>query len=220
LADGRWHRLLGYGVCDAQVVNGGFESGDFTGYTIDTTIPDSSLQRTDSGSRQALLTTIEDATLLLLLLVIGSFLGLGAGSLTGLGNGTAFEGSASNRLLPVVRRRRKIPDFAFQFSLTVEVPPRSRKTILRLFLSTETRTCRQIASVSSSTFHGSSTIFASETGYQSFSFQIPSAGSYTLGLGVVDVTDGSANSGLLVDSVAVSAVPEPTNGRLSRALAF
>lgn len=55
----------------------------------------------------------------------------------------------------------------------------------------------------------SSTSFESETGFRTFSYTIPTAGNYTLGIGVVDVGEPTRISGLLVDNV--EAVPEPNS---------
>lgn len=55
-------------------------------------------------------------------------------------------------------------------------------------------------------FNPSSTSFDSETGFRTFSYTIPAAGNYSLGIGVVDVGDPTRISALLVDNV--EAVPE------------
>lgn len=60
-----------------------------------------------------------------------------------------------------------------------------------------------------STFNNSSTPFFNETGNRTFSYVIPSTGSYTLGIGVVDVGERTRISGLLVDNV--EAVPEASS---------
>jgi hypothetical protein len=58
--------------------------------------------------------------------------------------------------------------------------------------------------------------FQSETGVRQYSYTFASAGTYTLSLGVVDVTDVASSSGLLVDNVKLTpknpdrqTVPEP-----------
>lgn len=57
--------------------------------------------------------------------------------------------------------------------------------------------------------------FFEETGYQTFSYTIPTDGEYTLGLGVVDVGEPTVISGLLVDRVqtlsATRSVPEKSS---------
>ncbi len=47
------------------------------------------------------------------------------------------------------------------------------------------------------------------TGWSSFSFDFASAGTHTLGFGVVDVGDYDLTSTLAVDDVRVAPVPEP-----------
>jgi len=61
------------------------------------------------------------------------------------------------------------------------------------------------------------TEFENQTGYKTFTYTFQTAGTYSLGIGVTDVTDGSADSALLVDNVSISrpgdstTVPEPTS---------
>jgi hypothetical protein len=57
----------------------------------------------------------------------------------------------------------------------------------------------------------SSTQFFRETGFQPFSFTIPTTGTYTLGIGVTDWRDTTIDSALLVDNVNLTSVPEPTS---------
>ncbi|MDJ0553212.1 MAG: trypsin-like serine protease [Microcoleaceae cyanobacterium MO_207.B10] len=60
-----------------------------------------------------------------------------------------------------------------------------------------------------SPFVDSATIFVEETEYQSFSYVIPETGTYTLGLGVIDAEFPGILSGVLIDNVKLSSVPEP-----------
>ena len=64
-----------------------------------------------------------------------------------------------------------------------------------------------------SSFTTSSTAFASETGFQTFSITLPATETYTLGFGVANVGDQFIDSGLLVDNVQLTAaaVPEPSS---------
>lgn len=64
-----------------------------------------------------------------------------------------------------------------------------------------------------SNFSNSSTSFDNETGFNTFSYTIPTTGSYTLGIGVVDVGEPTRVSGLLVDKV--EAVPETSSTTIS-----
>ncbi len=53
------------------------------------------------------------------------------------------------------------------------------------------------------------TPFSDETGFEKFSYVIPTTGTYSLGIGVTDVDNRIFESGLLVDKVAVT--PEPAS---------
>ncbi|MEC4819772.1 MAG: hypothetical protein SAK29_41865 [Scytonema sp. PMC 1069.18] len=67
----------------------------------------------------------------------------------------------------------------------------------------------KLADTTSNFLPSSNTDFFEETGYQTFSYKIPTSGEYTLGIGVVDVGEPTIISGLLVDKVqTVKAVPE------------
>ncbi len=66
-----------------------------------------------------------------------------------------------------------------------------------------------LADTISTSFSNSSTPFFEETGFRTFSYIVPSTGSYTLGIGVVDVGEATRISGLLVDNV--EAVPETSS---------
>lgn len=57
----------------------------------------------------------------------------------------------------------------------------------------------------------SETLFKRETGYRKFSTIIQDPGSYTLKFMVYDVGDQEINSGLLLDNIQITAVPEPTS---------
>jgi Ca2+-binding RTX toxin-like protein len=46
--------------------------------------------------------------------------------------------------------------------------------------------------------------FGHETGYQTFVFEIPSDGTFTIAVGVVDVSDDVVDSGLLIDNVRLN----------------
>ena len=60
---------------------------------------------------------------------------------------------------------------------------------------------------------GAGNPFGNETGYLTFQLTVPTTGSYTLGFGVVDTGNAATDtnpSGLLVDNIQVTPVPEPT----------
>lgn len=55
---------------------------------------------------------------------------------------------------------------------------------------------------------GAGNPFNLETGYQTFSLTITTAGTYTLGIGIADATDKTIASGVLIDNILT--VPEPS----------
>jgi hypothetical protein len=58
--------------------------------------------------------------------------------------------------------------------------------------------------------NASNTVFSLETGYQTLTISIVTTGTYVLGLGVMDATTADNPSGLLIDNIQVTPVPEPT----------
>ena len=61
--------------------------------------------------------------------------------------------------------------------------------------------------------HGTSP-FDFQEGYQTATFAIPAAGSYLFGFGVADANTFQTQSGLFLDNIQLTAVPEPSSGVL------
>jgi hypothetical protein len=190
----------------AQIVNGGFETRNFTGWT---TTGNASIQTSAFGSGptegrfQALLSTggftVPDSSL-------EAFLGLARGSLDRLGNGNATSGSAIRQTF--AGRAGDILTFNWNF-LTDEITNPSNRFNDFSFVSL--RVLSELADTRFPIFRLSPTPFNEETGFRTFSFTLPMTGTYTLGLGAIDVRDTAINSGLLVDNVKLTSVPEPTS---------
>ncbi|BAZ48273.1 peptidase domain-containing protein [Nostoc sp. NIES-4103] len=185
----------------AAVLNGSFETGDFSNWitTGQTTVEDFNFGVTpaDAGY-QAVLETLQDTTT-----VSGSdlesFLGLSNGSLTTDG---VIEGSAIKQT--IVASSGDILSFSWNF-LTDQVPPDSTFNDFAFFSLGNT------VSSLADTFTPTTISFsrlALETGYQTYSYTIPVAGTYTLGFGVVDAGDSAVNSALVIDNVKLQAVDE------------
>ncbi len=183
-------------------LNLSFETGDFTDWN---TIGQASLETAALGSNptdgefQALITTssgaVSDAA-------IETFLGLNAGALDNLGNGDAIEGSAL-QLTPITVKAGDILSFSWNL-LTNEKTPSNFNDFV--FVSITSGLLSELADTNSnfSRFAGS---FGSETGYGTSSYQFTQAGTFTIGLGVVDGEDSSVDSGLLVDKFQIVADP-------------
>jgi hypothetical protein len=207
---------------NATILNGGFETGNFTGWT---TLGETNIETAGFGSGptegtfQALLST-GGATFAGS--IIEEFLGLEAGSLTNLGkrldpfpfpNGKAAQGSAIRQTFTA--NVGDILTFDWNF-LTNEVP----FPAINDFSFVSISSLGELADAKSATNIFPTTQFYGETGFKTFSFTIPTTGTYTLGIGVTDwqtsafptdLTDSFVDSGLLVDNVNLTSVPEPTS---------
>ncbi|MEC4818809.1 MAG: hypothetical protein SAK29_36875 [Scytonema sp. PMC 1069.18] len=177
--------------------NFGFESQNFTNWN---TIGDATIQTTAFGSVptegnfQALITTggntVTDTA-------IEAFLGLNVAALDSIGNGNATVGSALKREITV--EAGDVLSFDFNF-LTNEFTPTSFNDFA--FASIIPNTLSELADTGS-TFVLSPTIFSEETDYNTFTLKFTNAGTYTVGVGVVDVGDSIVDSGLLVDNFKI-----------------
>ncbi|BAY50012.1 peptidase domain-containing protein (plasmid) [Scytonema sp. HK-05] len=186
------------------IINGSFETDDFTGWT---TIGSTSIETSafgtcpTEGTFQALLSTggatFSDA-------IIETFLGLEAGSLDNLGNGDVTQGSAIRQTFTANAGDILTVDWNFLTNEGAQVFPHNDFSFVSISSQSELADTTFSSSVTSLT-----TQFFEETGFQTFSFTIPTTGTYTLGLGVADVGDDSIDSGLLIDNVTLISVSDP-----------
>ena len=196
----------------ATVMNGGFEAGDFSDWM---TVGDASIETAafgagpTEGSFQALITTgagsaLQDD--------LENFLGLASGTLDGLGNGNAREGSAIKQTFTANAGDLLSFDVNFLTNESTPDPFINDFAIFTAFVS-----ITEIADLNSA-FIISPTIFDEETDFLSFNLVVPNSGSHTLGLGVIDEDDQAGVSALLIDNVTVttniSPVPEPSTHAL------
>jgi hypothetical protein len=190
-------------IASADVTNGGFESGDFTGWsTIGVTSIETAAYGAGptEGSYQALVISedgslVSDST-------IETFLGLAAGTLDGLIAADATAGSAIKQTITVSAGDMLTFDWNF---LTDEMVGGSIPDFT--FVSIVSGTSEILADVTSSTFVSSDTPFSNETGFTMFPYTFPTSGTFTLGFGVMHATDNEVDSGLLLDNVTI--IPEP-----------
>lgn len=194
---------------NAAILNSSFETGDFSQWEItgQATVEDASFGAEPSeGTYQAVLETLQDTTN-----ISGanleSFLGLSGGSLT---NSGVTEGSAIKQTF--VANAGDV--LTFQWNFLTDLDPSESNYDDFAFFTLSDR-LNPLADTSNATNTNFFTRLAKETGYQSSSYKIMTAGTYVLGFGVVDVGDSTVNSALLVDKIKLSnastSVPEPTS---------
>ncbi|MEQ9355156.1 S8 family serine peptidase [Coleofasciculus chthonoplastes] len=183
-------------------LNLSFETGDFTDWN---SIGDATIQTVTIGSTptdgtfQALITngqgSVSDSNL-------ETFLGLNSGDLDNLGNGDAIEGSAL-QLTPITVKAGDILSFDWNF-ITNEQTPSNYNDFG--FISISSTLLSELADTNQqfNRFTGS---FGKQTNYGTFDYQFTQAGTYTIGLGLVDADDNSVDSGLLVDHFQIT--PDP-----------
>lgn len=170
----------------ATVTNGDFQAG-FGGWETTGT--------TNASAGEALLGTnlgISDSSL-------ESFLGLAAGTLDSLGNGNATNGSAIKQTIAV--KAGDILTFDWKFSTDDYLPFNDFS-----FFSISSNVL-ELADINLVGNYGA-------TALETLSYKFHNAGSYTLGFGVVNVSDTVGNSQLLVDNVKINSaasVPEPAS---------
>ncbi len=196
----------------AAIINGGFETGNFNGWdTTGNTSTQTSAYGSGptEGTYDALLSSTDGAARPS---DLESFLGLASGSLNSV-NGQIAQGSAIQQTFTANAGQRLTFDWNF---LTNEATPSDN---FNSFSFVTIGSLSKLADTSSTFFPSPASLFLSfykETGFQSFSYTIPTTGTYTLGIGVANVGDPYNGSGVLVDNVALStpsptSVPEPTS---------
>ena len=206
--------LFGAEPARAAILNGSFETGNFTGWN---TFGQPSIKTSTYGSgptagtSQALLSTFcparvnnrckQDGNFL----ELTKFLNVNALDLIALGD--VFEGSALTTTITV--NAGDVLTFDWNF-LTDSMNGDERGLYNDFAFVTLFGTVYELADTFSPFVQTlTSTSFENQTGFQTFSYSFMTAGTYTLGVGVVDVGDGSSDSGLLVDNVSLSSPPEP-----------
>jgi hypothetical protein len=188
----------------AGIVNGGFESGDLTSWSSigNASVQDATYGVTPAqGTFQALLTT-GDSSLsngaggtAVGAASLDTFLGLSAGTLEGMGNGGATNGSAIKQTFTASAGDK----IAFKWDFLTND---SQGFDFAFFTLTPQAGVTQLADSNSGLLGPSVTVFSHETGYQSTGpITIGVSGTYTIGFGVVNTADTSFNSGVLVDLV-------------------
>ncbi|MEH1935564.1 MAG: hypothetical protein V7L14_18065 [Nostoc sp.] len=201
---------------NATLVNGSFETGNFTGWsTLGSTSIETATFNSEptDGTSQALLSTggatFDDS-------ITEKFLGLKTGSLNNFGKGQVTKGSTIQQIFTA--KAGDILSFDYNFLTNEVLSPINFSDFSFVSISSSSdssiNSLLELADVSNATSTTSLTEFFKETGFQTFSFKLPTTGTYTLGIGVVNVGDTAFDSGLLIDNVKFTSVPEPSFGLL------
>ncbi len=199
--------LLSLGVASpsrAAIVNGGFESNSFSGWT---TIGNTSIQTAafgsgpTAGNYEAL---VRNGSGAVSTPDLETFLGTTIGSLDDLNNGITDSGAAIKQTFTA--DAGNVLSFDWNF-LTNEIPP----TPLNDYAFISVGSLSTLTSVITANLVPFSSSFPQQTGFKTYSVTIPTTGTYTLALGVANVSDSGGESALLVDNVRLQAVPEPSS---------
>ena len=191
----------------AAIINGGFDTGDFAEWT---TIGNTNIETAKFGSGptegtyEALVTNSSGS---ISIPNLETFLGLELGSLNEVGNGITYNGSAVKQTFTA--NAGDVLTFDWNF-LKKEEPD----LIFNDFAFVSLNSLSTLASPVESSLVPFSNLekqFDQQTKFQSSSFTIPNTGTYTLGIGVANVTDTRGDSGLLIDNVSLKPIPEPSS---------
>ncbi len=131
-----------------------------------------------------------------------TFLGLQQGDLTGLNNGPVMNGSAIEQTITVPAGAT----LSFNYAFLTNEPVTSPLAAVNPFAFVTSPSLVDFADTFSPLVSSPPPIpFGRWTGYDSFSETFATAGTYTLGIGVANVTDNMFSSGLLLDNFKLSA---------------
>ncbi|MDP8962930.1 MAG: PEP-CTERM sorting domain-containing protein [Cyanobacteriota bacterium] len=186
-----------------QVTNGGFEQADFTGWeTIGRARIETSKYGSGptEGSQQAQLDTFSLQTVDIV--ELANFLHIGVNDLTNLGE--VYEGSALSTTFTV--NAGDVLSFDWNF-MTDDIQSEGFNDFAFVTLSQagHTKLADTFSAFPSSLIN--STDFYYQTGFKNYTYTFTAGGTYSFGLGVVDVGDGAFDSGLLIDNVSVMRSP-------------
>ena len=201
----------------ASIINGSFEAsgGSFLGWTRSTT-SGTVLETaafgsgpTDGGHQALLISGFgTGAVSTVATPSVESALGLTAGTLAGVNGGDPFQGSYIYQDITVSAGDEVFFDWNF---LTNEGTPSIFNDFGFFSVSGPETVAMLLGDTISPMSSSSSAAFSDETGFFTGSYMFSTGGTYRIGFGVMDEGDFMTDSGLLVDNVRLSAVPEPAS---------
>jgi hypothetical protein len=197
---------VGPALSRAAIINGDFETGNLTGWTLAGSGSASGtgigVSPTD-GSYQGEIETTGNFTVLAPAVVAS--LGVSGSAILALGAGTPVNGTALSQDVTVSAGDTLKFDWNF---LTDELNEDPMYNDFGFF--TISNSAFLLASRNSSTYNMVSPPagFDGQTGWMTQTYTFPAAGTYKVGFGVLNVGDAGHDSVLLLDAVSIS-VPEP-----------
>jgi hypothetical protein len=135
---------------------------------------------------------------------LAGFLGVAPNSLD-IG-GTAIEGSAIKKTLTVQAGDK----FSFSYDFGTNEKNPVVRPVPDYALFTVNGAVTKLADIFNAPAPAVNAPFYADTGLKTFSYTFASAGTYTLGLGVLDVVDGFETSGLYLNDATLTPVPAPS----------
>jgi hypothetical protein len=214
-------------VCYGQfILNGDFESTpNFKNWSTDGdaniwTAGVNGFPAGDTSSTKYGELSTDDTSGAVIASVLETFLSLSSGTLGAQGGGTAGSGSAIKNVTVTVTQANLNAGNRFlslKWDLITDINPAnnpSQKDYGFLTLSGPASTFKVLGNIQSPSMHLDNpqlnNVFKYETGWQTFNgYAFTTPGTYTLGIGVDGINQAGITTGLLVDSIQLSSVPEP-----------
>ena len=214
-----------------SIINGGFETGDFTGWsTTGITVTSYTAVPPPSGNYQAALGTSRPTEAASSASAMAAVLGVTVGDISGVITGqgpaknqdgtfyaassstTVFSGSAIAQTVNNINAGDTLSfDWHFLSFDWAESWWNDTAFFTITNLTTNTTEVIHLADTFSGLVASPTTAFAYElaAGYQSFEYIFGAGGDYRIGFGVINVGDDTFQSGLLLDNISITAIPLP-----------
>lgn len=207
-----WVLLTSSTCLGGVVINGSFEGGLSDWSTIGlATVETSAVGVTPAdANNQALIRTNDGASGDATIANLAAFLSIPVSELNASGR-DGVRGSGLKQVITSVNAGDKLT-FSWNY-LTSETPGSPTNNDFAFFSVSRAAGALPgtlLADTNAATSNFTGALFSKQSGYMAGSYVFAEAGDYTIGFSIVNATDEFFPSGLLVDKVSITAVPEPT----------